>query len=226
MAEKTPAFLVVAVDGGAASGKSSTARGVAASLGLLHVDTGSHYRCLTHHLLRLGARADDPAGVHNALGKLRLGTRIEGNAARITVDDREPGDEIRSAEVNAHVSTFAALPEVRTSLMGYQRSQEQVARSHGFPGLIMEGRDIGTVIFPGAGLKVFLTADPVARERRRAAEGQTDSIAKRDQADSGRRTAPLAQAADAVLIDSTHLTLEEVVARVCTLVRERMTTVE
>jgi cytidylate kinase len=211
--------IVVAIDGGAASGKSSTARGVSERTGLLHVDTGSHYRFVTHHLLRLGAASADASALRSALARLVLGTRVDGRAARITIDGAEPGDEIRSAEVNAHVSLFAAQPAVRAFLMDYQRGQAEVARAHGFPGLVMEGRDIGTVIFPHADLKLFLTADPAARERRRALEGHRDSITQRDQADTRRATAPLAQADDAVAIDSTHLTLEEVVSRVVALVR-------
>jgi cytidylate kinase len=217
-----PAIVIVAIDGGAASGKSSTARGVVERLGLLHVDTGSHYRFVTHRLLIAGIRPDDAAQVEAGLSRMRPGTRIAGSQARITLDGCEPGEEIRSAEVNAAVSSFAALPPVRQFLLGYQRSQAEVAREAGFPGLVMEGRDIGTVIFPEAQVKIFLTADPEARARRRALEGQEDSILLRDRADSLRRTAPLAQASDAEVIDSTHLSLAEVVERVCARVTRLM----
>jgi cytidylate kinase len=209
---------IVAIDGGAASGKSSTARGVAARHGLMHVDTGSHYRFVTQHLLALGAQPVEDARLSAALARLSLGTRVEGNAASITIDGALPGDGIRSPEVNAQVSRFAALPTVRDFLRDYQRGQVAEAKRYGLPGLVMEGRDIGTVIFPKADLKVFLDADPATRAQRRAKEGVVDSIAARDAADATRAAAPLARAHDAVVIDSTHLTLEEVIERVSGLV--------
>jgi cytidylate kinase len=212
-------FIIVAIDGGAASGKSSTARGVGARLGLLHVDTGSHYRFLTHHLLIAGAHPDDAASIERALSRLSLGSRIRDGASQITIGGEEPGPEIRSEEVNRNVSRFAAVPAVRRFLMDYQRSQADLARRAGLPGIVMEGRDIGTVIFPDADVKIFLTADPAARAKRRAAEGQTDSIHQRDQADAARATAPLARPENATVIDSTSLSLEQVVDTVCQLIR-------
>jgi len=116
--------------------------------------------------------------------------------------------------VNAVVSKFAAIPAVRKFLFDYQRAQKNVAREHGFDGLIMDGRDIGSVIFPDADLRIFLTADPAERARRRAAEGIADSISERDKLDSSRKAAPLACPEGAVKIDSTHLTLEQVVEKI------------
>lgn len=216
-------FIIVAIDGGAASGKSSSSRTLSERFNLLHVDTGSFYRAITAELLRRGVKAADLAGVRAALADLRLGTLVEGRSARMQLGGRIAGDEIRSGEVNDHVSHFAAIPEVRTALLAYQRGQADVARERGFRGLVMEGRDIGSVIFPDATFRFFLHADPGERARRRANEGQQDSIAERDRIDSSRKTAPLACPPGAVSIDSTRLTLAEVVEIMARPIAERLT---
>ena len=213
-------FVRVAVDGGAASGKSSTSRAVAAEHGLMHVDTGSHYRAVTLALLRAGAQPGDPAGVRAQLSRLGLGARIDGSAARLELDGVVPEpDELRTPEVNATVSAFAALPEVRAFLLGHQRSMAAVARRGGFAGVIMEGRDIGSVVMPDAEVRVFLEADASVRGARRAAEGVEDAIAQRDKADASRAAAPLVCPAGATRIDNTRLPLVEVVAAVGRLIR-------
>lgn len=215
-------FLIVAIDGGAASGKSSTSRALSERFNFLHVDTGSFYRAVTAELLRHGVRPDDGASAAAAAGALKLDTRIEGRRALMEIDGRVvPEAEIRSPEVNAAVSHFAALPAIRQALLAYQRGQADVARSHGFTGLVMEGRDIGSVIFPDADFRFFLHADPEERARRRAREGQQDSIAERDRLDSSRKTAPLACPPGAIDIDSTHLTLPEVVERLAAIISTR-----
>ncbi len=207
-------FIIVAIDGGAASGKSSTARTLSERLQLLHVDTGSFYRAITSELLRRGVSPADLPAVQAAVTTLPFTTRVEGRSARMEIGGRVAGDEIRSREVNEHVSHFAAIPAVRTALLAYQRGQAAVARDHGFHGLVMEGRDIGSVIFPDADFRFFLQADPTERARRRASEGQHDSISERDRLDSSRKTSPLTIPPGATAIDSTHLTLEQVVERV------------
>jgi len=204
-------FIIVAIDGGAASGKSSSARTLSERFHLLHVDTGSYYRALTAEMLRRGVPANDPAAVQAALADVTLGTRVEGRSARMEIGGRVAGDEIRSREVNDHVSHFAAIPALRNALLSYQRGQAEVARQHGFRGLVMEGRDIGSVIFPDATFRFFLHADQNERARRRASEGQQDSIAERDRLDSSRKTSPLACPPGATSIDTTHQTLVEVV---------------
>lgn len=212
-------FVRVAVDGGAASGKSSTSREVAARLGLLHVDTGSHYRSLTAALLATGAAADRPESVERGLRDLDLGSRVIGSSSRLTLSGRLPDDDaLRTPAVNAAVSLFAALPAVRSALLHYQRSQVALARDQGFAGVIMEGRDIGSVVLPDAEVRVFLEADADARSRRRAAEGQADAVAARDRLDSTRRTAPLVCAPGAHRIDNTHQPLAAVVAEIVALV--------
>lgn len=215
-------FIIVAIDGGAASGKSSSSRALSERFNLLHVDTGSFYRAITAEMLRRRVDARDLAAVNSALGEIQLGTRVDGRSARMEIGGRVAGDEIRSGEVNDHVSHFAAIPEVRTALLAYQRGQVEVAKNRGFRGLVMEGRDIGSVIFPNADFRFFLHADPVERARRRAKEGQQDSIAERDRLDSSRKTAPLACPAGAESIDSTHQTLEEVVERMSAAIALRL----
>ena len=218
MSEKK--FLVIAVDGGAASGKSSTSRGLAAKHNLMHVDTGAHYRTVALSLLRRGITgADVFSATENPLENLNLGTEVREREAAMSIGGIVPADsEIRNDAVNAVVSQFAAIPEVRKFLFDYQRSQKDVAREHGFDGLIMDGRDIGSVIFPDADLRIFLTADPEARARRRAAEGIVDSIAERDKLDSSRKAAPLACPEGATKIDSTDLTLEQVVEKISAMI--------
>jgi cytidylate kinase len=218
----TSPFLIVAIDGGAASGKSSSSRTLSDRFNLLHVDTGSFYRAITAEMLRRGVKADDLNAVKSALAGITLGTRVEGRSAQMEIGGRVAGEEIRSREVNDHVSHFAALPDVRTALLAYQRDQVNVARQRGFRGLVMEGRDIGSVIFPDADLRFFLHADPVERARRRASEGQHDSIAERDRLDSSRKTAPLACPPGAVSIDTTHVTLPEVVEKIAAMVQARL----
>jgi len=207
-------FIIVAIDGGAASGKSSTARVLSERFNLLHVDTGSFYRAITAEFLRRGVKADDLPAVQAAVAALRFGTQVRGRSAWMEIGGR-PVDaaEIRRPEVNAAVSHFSAIPEVRSALLSYQRGQADVARAQGLRGLVMEGRDIGSVIFPRADFRFFLHADSDERVRRRAQEGQKDSVAERDRLDSQRKTSPLACPPGAIAIDSTHLTLAEVVER-------------
>jgi cytidylate kinase len=176
------------------------------------VITGSFSRAVTAEMLRRGVDSGNLPAVKEELGRMRFGTLISGRSAHMEINSH-PVDlaDIRSPAVNAKVSGFAAMPEVRDALLAYQRGQADVARQKGFRGLVMEGRDIGSVIFPGADFRFFLHADPAERARRRAKEGQTDSIADRDRMDSQRKAAPLACPQGAIPIDSTLLGLQEVV---------------
>jgi cytidylate kinase len=210
MSDSPVRFEIIAIDGGAAVGKSSTSKGLAERLDLMHVDTGAHYRTITFALLATGATPE--GDLQATLDALDLKTRLDGRTARLCVDDRVPTEaEIRSPEVNASVSKFAAIPAVRQALFEYQRHQAEVARAEGFAGLIMEGRDIGSVIFPEAKHRFFLEADEATRAARRAKEGQTDSIADRDKMDKGRKTAPLVCPEGATRVDTGPRTLEEVI---------------
>ena len=218
-------FIIVAIDGGAASGKSSSSRTLSERFHLLHVDTGSYYRAITAELLRRGVAPADLPAVHAALAGIQLGTRVEGRSAQMEIGGRVvPEADIRSKQVNDHVSHFAAIPEVRAALLAYQRSQADVARRQSFRGVVMEGRDIGSVIFPNADFRFFLHADPEERARRRASEGGQDSIKERDRLDTQRKTAPLACPDGAISIDTTHLTLPQVVETLAQSIAARLGT--
>lgn len=215
-------FKLIAVDGGAATGKSSTCHAVATRLNLMHVDSGAHYRTLTYALLNAGADADAPEAISTHLQALQLNTTLEGHSARLSINGQVPGDaDIRSSQVNAAVSKFAAIQSVREFLFQYQRNQADIAHQHSdLSGLIMEGRDIGSVIFPNAPFRFFLFADATTRARRRAIDGQTDCIADRDQRDSLRKVAPLTCPEGAIRIDTGCLTLEAVVDYICGLISD------
>jgi CMP/dCMP kinase len=215
-------FLIVAIDGGAASGKSSSSRTLSQRFNLLHVDTGSFYRALTAELLRRGVSPQDPGAVDAALRTIRLSTRVSGRSAEMEIDGRVvPDAEIRTPEVNGAVALFAAIPELRTALLEYQRGQAETARNHDFRGLVMEGRDIGSKIFPDADLRFFLFADPEERARRREQQGQPDQVARRDTLD-GKRLSESQQGA--TIIDSTHLTLDQVVEQMSAAITDRIKT--
>jgi len=210
--------LVIAVDGTSGSGKSSTSRGVAERLGLRYLDTGAMFRAMTWWLLSQGVDVHDGEAVAAVAGRPRIESGTDPLAPTITVDGADVSVEIRSAEVNAAVSPVSAVPAVRTRLLDLQR--EVIGEG----GIVVEGRDIGSVVWPQAEVKVYLSADPDARAERRAAEeGGADlastqqSLLERDRIDSGRATAPLTMADGAVHVDSTHLTLDEVIETILAL---------
>ena len=210
--------LVVAVDGTSGSGKSSTSRGVAERLGLRYLDTGAMFRAMTWWLLREGVDVRDVAAVAAVADRPRIESGTDPLAPTITVDGVDVSVEIRGEAVTAAVSPVSAVPEVRARLLDLQR--EVI----GDGGIVVEGRDIGSVVWPQAEVKVYLSADPDARAARRSAEqGGTDvattqqSLLERDRIDSGRATAPLTMADGAVHVDSTHLTLDEVIETILAL---------
>lgn len=219
---QTP-FIIIAIDGGAASGKSSSSKILADRFNLLHVDTGSFYRHITYELLRRKAPPSDHRAIIAALASLRFETRLVGRSAQMLIGGEPAGNDIRGQHVNDHVSHYAAIPEVRTALLAYQRGQTDVARAHSFRGLVMEGRDIGSVIFPEANFRFFLHADPSERARRRESEGHKDSIVERDRIDSSRKTSPLCSPPGAIDIDSTFLSLEQVVEKMSALIAATLT---
>jgi len=211
-----PSFFVVAIDGGAASGKTSTSRLLSKKRHFLHVDTGSHYRAVTRACMDAGVPPVEGEKLQAFLDGLSLGTVIVDCESLLGINGEAPyGTKVlRSEEVNHQVSPYSALPQVRHSVKAYQRSQVALAREAGFEGIIMDGRDIGTVILPHADLKVFLIADEATRQRRRSLEGSRDTIAARDKTDSTRSVAPLKPAADALVLDNSGLSLPEVAAKI------------
>ncbi|MGQ0830384.1 MAG: (d)CMP kinase [Microthrixaceae bacterium] len=200
---------VIAIDGPAGSGKSTVARALAARIGLAYLDTGAMYRSVTFAALRRGI---DPADAE-ILGRVAQDVSIELGADVVTVDGVDATIEIRGPEVSRAVSIVAANPLVRAEMV---RRQRDWVAAHG--GGVLEGRDIGTVVFPDAELKVYLTADPEVRAQRRSKEVSdldyetvAADLARRDALDQGRDVSPLAEAADAFVVDTSGLTVEEII---------------
>ncbi|TCB90479.1 (d)CMP kinase [Micromonospora zingiberis] len=223
MGENVPAGrCVVAVDGPSGSGKSTVSRRLATSLDARYLDTGAMYRAITWAVLRSGVDLNDAHAVAKVAGEvdLRIGTDPAGYG--VTADGTNIEAEIRGAEVTAAVSAVAAVPAVRALLVARQR--DMIAKAGR---IVVEGRDIGQVVAPDADLKVYLTASAAARAARRSAENASDvtataaDLARRDQLDSTRKADPLAQAADAVVLDTTELGIDEVVARLRELLADR-----
>ena len=207
--------FLVTIDGPAGSGKSSVARAVAGRLGAVNLNTGAAYRAAALLAIREGANLDDGprlAGLASRVGLDPDGARIDGV--------RVPEPDLRAPEVSAAASKVSANPELREVLLPVQRAAAEQARRRG--GAVVEGRDIGTVVLPDAELKVYLSAAPEERARRRASqtgkEGELDriqkAIARRDRQDSEREVSPLKPAPDAVVLDTTALSLDEVISRV------------
>lgn len=210
--------LVVAVDGPSGSGKSSTSRGVATRLGVRYLDTGAMFRAMTWWLLEQGVDVHDPEAVAARAEEPVIVSGTDPSAPTIAVDGRDVSAEIRTEPVTAAVSPVSAVAAVRARLLRLQRDEV------GDGGIVVEGRDIGSVVCPDAPVKIYLTADPAARAARRAAEqgGDLDatraSLLARDQIDSGRAAAPLVMADGAVHLDGTAYSLDEVVDQVVALV--------
>ena len=230
---------VIAIDGPAASGKSSTARAVARRLGWAHLDSGALYRAITLAALdNLGEKAGEGGTAGEGWSAQRIVGLADGLPVRLVlvgdvfrpeVAGVDVEEAIRSERVTRRVSEVAAIPEVRHWVNVQQRDAALLHHA----GVVVDGRDIGTVVFPDAPLKVFLTASPEERARRRLAQrgGRVDpselrreaaALAARDQADSTRAVAPLRAAADAVVLDTTRLSLDDQVARVVALARDRL----
>jgi CMP/dCMP kinase len=211
--------VVVAMDGPSGSGKSSTARGVATALGLRYLDTGAQFRAMTVWMLDHDVDLGDPGAIASACDRPVIESGTDPLAPTIAVDGVDVAEAIRTQVVTTSVSAVAAVPEVRTRLLELQRSLI------GAGGIVVEGRDIGSVVAPDADVKVYLTADAAARAVRRTAENGSGSVdateadlIRRDAIDSGRATAPLRMADGAIHIDTTPYTLDEVVAQVVALV--------
>ncbi len=217
---------VIAIDGPAASGKSSTAAAVARELGASHLDSGALYRGLTLIALELGQ--DDPVGIVAEAD--RRGLVLEHDGAEIVpfLDGRPAEAQIRSEAVTGAVSRIAALPALREWVNARLRDAATLERI-----LVLDGRDIGTAVFPDAKLKVFLTASPEARARRRLAQrgemfdsdtvrAEANLLAARDASDASRAVAPLRRAADAILVDTTDLSFREQVDRIVTAARKAL----
>ena len=217
--------LVIAMDGTAGSGKSSASRGVATTLGMRYLDTGAMYRAMTWQMLIDGIDVSDETAVAQRAETVELDSATDPVDPGIWLEGVDVSREIRTAQTTAAVSAVSAVPRVRELLV--ERQREKIAEG----GIVVEGRDIGAVVVPDANLKIYLIADPAARAARRSAEltGQQArdvasveaDLVRRDSYDSTRTTSPLRAAADAVVLDTTSMTLNEVIATVVALARGR-----
>jgi cytidylate kinase len=217
--------LVVAVDGPSGSGKSTVSRRLAQALGTRYLDTGAMYRAVTWAVLQADVDPTDAEAVLKIAAEAVLAVGTDPSDPHIAINGRSVDLVIRGPDVTGAVSAVSAVPGVRQILVAQQR--EIIAGSPGGAGIVVEGRDIGTVVAPDAALKVYLTATANERARRRSAERAADlhvtaaDLERRDHLDSTRAADPLAQAGDALVLDSTELGVDEVVHRLVALVRER-----
>jgi cytidylate kinase len=215
--------LVIAIDGPSGVGKGTVARAIAETLGYRHVDTGVMYRAVGWQALRIGLALDDEP----SLSRLAAQLVMEMSGGTVRVDGHDVTLAIRTVEMDRAASAVAVLPKVREALVARQRAMGTDG------GIVMEGRDIGTVVFPDADVKIYLEASPDERARRRAndpthaaartrtADELAPEMAARDAQDSTRAASPLTVAADAVVIDTTRLSIPEVVARALAIIREK-----
>jgi cytidylate kinase len=218
--------LVIAIDGPAGAGKSTVAQKLAARLGLNYVDSGATYRAAALKVLERKVSPEDERAVVDVVGAADIRFTTDGDRSSLWLDGRDVTQAIRTSEVTLAAAKVSRLSEVRRRLSTLQRNLVQGR------GVVMEGRDIGTVVFPQAALKIFLNANVKERARRRLKqdqeEGRTSTleqtayeIGRRDQLDAERKISPLVPAPDACEIDSTHLTADQVVERILALARER-----
>lgn len=197
-------YQAIAIDGPAASGKSTLAKTLSKRLGVVMVNSGAMYRAVTWKILQEKIDPADSAKVLTALKKMSIECGHEDSLSTIKIDGVNPEKNLRSQEINEHVSTISAIPEVRETLVKMQR--DYLTRTH----VVMEGRDIGSVVFPDTPFKIYIDADPSIRNERRSDDGEMDSVAKRDEADSSRKTAPLKVADGAEFLDTSSLSIDGV----------------
>ena len=199
---------VIAIDGPAASGKSSVARQLARRLRFVYVNSGAMYRAITWFVLQRKIDPRDAEAIATAVERARIECDLHDDSSRLFIDGTDPATHLRDVHVNDGVSLVSSVPRVREILVEKMRNY---ARDHD---VVMEGRDIGSVVFPETAYKFYIDASPEIRSQRRAAQGQADQIAARDRADSSRTASPLTIADDAHVIDSSNLTIDEVVQKI------------
>ncbi len=218
---------IVSIDGPSASGKSTVAKRVARELGFFYVDSGSLYRGITWKTLNDGSAAANAGVVAVALAESGIEFTSDNDAVCFTIDGVDPGAELRSEAVRENVSEVAAIPEVRTAVLEWLRAMPAIGN------LVVEGRDIGSAVFPDIELKFYLDASPEERARRRHADivgrneqvdlaSVQDSLGRRDRSDSGRKMAPLKIPDGAIVVDTTGMSIDQVVAAIVARARESL----
>lgn len=206
---------VIAIDGPAASGKSSVARALARRLGFVYVNSGAMYRAVTWTVLERGIDPNDKSAIANFIGGVELsGSFVEGQF-HLLIGGVDLAEHLHEDGVNAEVSRVSTVPEVRKLLVQLMRDSAQNRD------LVIEGRDIGSVVFPDTPFKFYIDASPEVRAQRRAAQGHRDEIAQRDRADSSRATSPLIVAKDAEVIDTSRMSISQVVDEIVGRLRSR-----
>jgi cytidylate kinase len=220
-----PRPLIIAIDGPAGAGKSTLGRMLARELDLLYIDTGSMYRAVALAVMESSVSSNDDVAVGSLAARISIDLRGEPDSLEITLEGRDVTEEIRSEEVTHLSSIISAIPEVRREMVERQREM-------GKRGAVLNGRDIGTVVFPDADVKFFLTAVPEERAKRRFIEHAHNSgvslyetladMSERDLRDATRADSPLTTAADAIILDSTGLSVNEVFERMMVVIRERL----
>lgn len=219
-------YIAVAIDGPSGAGKSTVARAAAAELGYIYVDTGAMYRAIGLAVCRKGIAEDDAAGIVSALPEIDVRLRYENGVQRVLLCGEDVSDDIRTQQIAQYASKVSAVPAVRAFLLELQRGMAETDN------VVMDGRDIGTVILPHAAVKIFLTASAPRRAERRYKEllekgqqvtfdGVLADIIRRDEQDSSRAIAPLKQADDAVMLDTSEMTLAQSVAAALRMIREK-----
>lgn len=208
--------IVIAIDGTSASGKSTNARIIARELGYIHVDTGAMYRTLAWHCLQKKVDVHDAKAVAALCRKWKTTLQCTDDQVHLLVDGYYPAKEIRTPEVSEAVSHIAAIPKVRDWMKAKQRECAQ------FGNLVMEGRDIGTNVFPESEFKFYLDACLQERSKRRAADGIQENLAARDQRDSQRASAPLMVALGAMIVNTSQMTAQESSAKILAEIRKRL----
>jgi cytidylate kinase len=210
-----PHRFAIAIDGPAASGKSTLARELAKHLGLIMVNSGAMYRAITWKALQENIDPEDAAEVVRMLERIHIHCSEDGIESTIAIDGVNPADELRSEAINANVSAISAIPEVRDKLVDLQRGYLD------HTSIVMEGRDIGSVVFPDTPFKIYIDADEDVRSARRSQVGEIDSVSKRDAADSERVTAPLKVADGATILDTSHHTIESGLAAAIEILKQQ-----
>ncbi|HWY40617.1 MAG TPA: (d)CMP kinase [Chthoniobacterales bacterium] len=214
-----PSHRVIAIDGPAASGKSSVARELARRLNFVYVNSGAMYRAVTWTVLDRGIDPANKGAIARFISDLRVAGRLIDGEFRLLIDDVDLTAHLHDERVNAQVSRVSTVPEVRKLLL--QRMRDYVTKHD----LVIEGRDIGTVVFPDTPYKFYVDASLEVRAQRRAAQGLQDEIAQRDRADSSRAASPLIVAKDAEVIDTSHLTVSQVVDEIVKRLRAKNLTI-
>ena len=206
---------LIAIDGPAASGKSSVARALARRLGFAYVNSGALYRAVTWHILRRGIDPNDPVAIAAAIDQTQIDCDLRNRESHVCIDGVDPSPHLRDDNVNSAVSLVSSVPRVREILGERMRNYART------DDVVMEGRDIGSAVFPDTPFKFYIDASPDVRSLRRQAQGERDEITSRDRIDSSRQTAPLMIAADAEVIDTSHLTIDGVVDEILRRLNEK-----